>query len=94
MNIQRREVNNKGVFFIEENGSRLGQMTYRRENDHHIIIDHTEVGEALKGKGAGKQLVSRAVEWARENKLMITPECTFALSLFERIPEFSGVWKK
>ena len=30
-----------------------------------VIIDHTDVDDRLRGKGAGKQLVKSAVEWAR-----------------------------
>ncbi|MFO7672494.1 MAG: GNAT family N-acetyltransferase, partial [Lutibacter sp.] len=43
-----------------------------------IIIDHTQVDEKLKGQGAGKKLVIKAIEFAREKHLKIIPICTFA----------------
>jgi uncharacterized protein len=59
-----------------------------------IIIDHTEVSDSLKGKGAGKQLVSKAVDYARENNIKIIPLCTFAKSVFDKVPDFQDVLSK
>jgi len=56
-----------------------------------IIIDHTEVSDALRGKGAGKQLVTAAVEHARKNQLKILPICPFAKSVFNKTPQFDDV---
>jgi predicted GNAT family acetyltransferase len=56
-----------------------------------IIIDHTDVSDALRGKGAGKQLVSAAVDYARKNNIKILPLCPFAKSVFEKVKEFQDV---
>jgi len=85
MNIERIEHGNKGAFIIQENHQRLAEMTYSR-TDKQMIIEHTEVSDVLKGKGIGKQLVTAAVEFARENHITI-----YAKSIFERTPEFSDV---
>lgn len=92
MNIQQEEKGSKGAFFIEENGQRLAEMTYAKAGDTRLIIDHTEVSDALRGKGAGKQLVTAAVSFARQHKLKILPLCPFARSVFEKVPEFADVW--
>lgn len=94
MRILHKDLKNKGSFYIQENGKKLAQLYYSRYSPDHIIIDHTEVDEILKGKGAGKQMVTRAVEWARENNIRVTPVCSFAHSLFEKIPDFGDVWEK
>lgn len=94
MEILHKEVRNKGAFYIEEDGKRLAEMAYSRYSEGHITIDHTEVDNALRGKGAGKQMLTRAVEWARENNVRITAVCSFAHSLFEKIPDFEDVWEK
>lgn len=91
MNIQHEESASKGAFFIEESGIRLASMTYSKAGPGRIIIDHTEVSEALKGKGAGKQLVAASVEYARRNNLKILPLCPFAKSVFDRVREFADV---
>ena len=76
---------------MEEQGKRLAVMTFSKAGDQRIIIDHTEVSDALRGKGAGKQLVTAAVDHARKNGLKILPLCPFAKSVFDKVPAFSDV---
>ncbi len=94
MEVLHKELRNKGTFYIEENGKTLASMYYSRYSPEHIVIDHTEVDDALRGKGAGKQMIARAVEWARENKVRVTPACPFAHSLFQKITDFEDVWER
>jgi uncharacterized protein len=91
MEIKFEQSGNKGAFFIEENGKHLAEMTFSKAGDTRIIIDHTEVSDALRGKGAGKQLVSAAVDYARKNKIKILPLCPFAKSVFDKVKEFQDV---
>ena len=56
-----------------------------------LKIWHTEVGESLKGQGAGSALVAYAVNYARQHNLLIKPVCTYALSQFEKKPEYGDV---
>jgi uncharacterized protein len=91
MEIKFEQKATKGAFFIEENGQRLGEMTFSRAGDDVMIIDHTEVSEALKGKGAGKQMVAAAVDYARKNKIKILPLCPFAKSVFDKVKEYQDV---
>lgn len=92
MNIQQEESGTKGAFFIEEEGNRVAEMTYSKAGETKIIIDHTEVSDSLRGKGAGKQLVMAAVDYARKNNKRIIPLCPFARSVFQRVPEIKDVW--
>ncbi len=91
MNIDHIEHGSKGAFIIKENNQRLAEMTYSKAGDRLIIIDHTEVSDALRGKGAGNQLVSAAVNYAREKNIKILPLCPFAKAIFDKTPEFSDV---
>jgi predicted GNAT family acetyltransferase len=91
MQIQLEQTESKGSFFIEEAGSRLAEMTFTKAGAGLIIIDHTEVSDALRGTGAGKKLVTEAVEYARKHKLKILPLCPFAKSVFDKTPEFADV---
>ncbi len=91
MEIKFEQTGNKGAFFIEENEKRLAEMTFSKAGDTRIIIDHTEVSDVLKGKGAGKQLVSAAVDYARKNNIKIIPLCPFAKSVFDKVKEFQDV---
>ena len=91
MEILQSDDGKKGAFYIEENGERLAEMTYVWAGSAKFIIDHTEVSDKLAGKGAGKQLVAKAVEFAREKGLKIMPLCPFANSVFKKVAEYSDV---
>jgi len=91
MNIQNQDDGKKGQFFIEEKGFHLAEMTYVWVGEEKFIINHTEVSEQLKGMGAGKQLVSKAVEFARKKNIKIIPLCPFAKSVFDKVTEFRDV---
>ncbi len=91
MIIQREEHGSKGAFFIQEQGERQAEMTYTMAGPQRMIIDHTEVSDALRGKSAGKQLVAAAVEYARANQLKIIPLCPFAKAVFDKTPSFQDV---
>lgn len=94
MNIERIEYGNKGAFLIKDNDQRQAEMTYSKAGDKLIIIDHTEVSDALRGTGAGKKLVQASVDYARANNIKILPLCPFAKSVFDKTPEFSDVLNK
>jgi len=91
MNIQNEEQDTKGAFFIEKDGERIAEMTYRKMGADRIIIDHTEVNDPLKGKGVGKQLVEAGVKFARKNNLKIVLQCVFAKKIIDRIPEYQDI---
>jgi uncharacterized protein len=94
MDIKQIEHGSKGGFVIEKDNERLAEMTYSKAGDKLIIIDHTEVSDKLRGTGAGKQLVMKAVEYARNNHIKILPPCPFARSVFNKTPEIADVWSK
>jgi predicted GNAT family acetyltransferase len=56
-----------------------------------VILDHTEVDDALRGTGTGRKLVAAAVDWARDEELKLLPLCPFAKSVFDKTPEFGDV---
>lgn len=91
MNIQHKKSDNNGVFYIEVDGLKKAEMTYVMAGETKMIIDHTEVLAELSGTGAGKMLVEKAVEYARENKIKILPLCSFAKAVFEKTPSYSDV---
>ncbi len=91
MEIKFEESASKGAFYSEDNGERLAEMTFSKAGDKLLIIEHTEVSEKLKGKGAGKQLVAAAVEYARNKGIKILPLCPFAKAVFDKTPDFQDV---
>ena len=49
-----------------------------------FIINSTQVIENFNGKGVGKELLKKTVEFARENNLKIMPLCPFAKDGFDK----------
>lgn len=91
MEIKQKDDGKKGSFYIEVEGKKEGEMTYVWAGSDKIIIDHTEVSDVLKGKNAGKQMVQKAVEFARGKQIRIMPLCPFASSVFRKVPEYGDV---
>jgi predicted GNAT family acetyltransferase len=91
MLIQQKQIGHKGKFYVQENGEELAEMVYNMPSADKMIIEHTEVNDALRGKNVGVQLVMNAVEYARANDIKIIPLCTFAKSVFDRKPEIQDV---
>jgi predicted GNAT family acetyltransferase len=89
--VQIRINDNKGAFYIEVNGKQESLMTFVYAGEDKIIIDHTEVNPGNEGKGFGKKMVTKAVEFAREKGIKIIPLCPFAKSVFDKTPEFRDV---
>jgi predicted GNAT family acetyltransferase len=91
MEIKQINDTRKGYFEALEDGKQAGKMTYTWAGDSKFIIDHTEVNEDFNGKGVGKKLVMKAVEYARNNNLKIIPLCPFAKSVFDKTEEIHDV---
>jgi predicted GNAT family acetyltransferase len=52
-----------------------------------IFMNHTEVPDALQGKGVGSKLVRGALDLARQRELEIVPICPFIASYLKRHPD-------
>jgi predicted GNAT family acetyltransferase len=91
MEIKQLAVGSKGVFYVEEGDEHLAELGYHMADPSTLVIDHTEVNKKLEGRGIGKQLVKKTVDFARSNDLKIKLICPFAKSLFDRIKEWGDV---
>jgi predicted GNAT family acetyltransferase len=81
--IVREDEKTKGCYSYTEGGA-MAAMTFSKLGDTAIIIDHTEVPEAFKGRGIGARLVEKAVLDARAAGLKILPLCPFAAAQFRK----------
>jgi hypothetical protein len=71
-----------------------GQTSYLEfETDGHgwMTIWHTEVPEAVRGKGIGLELVTSAFQYAKENSLHVDVICPVAKNFVEKHPEFKAI---
>jgi predicted GNAT family acetyltransferase len=90
LTITRDEHSSKGRYVVRVDGAEA-EMTYSRAGERIIIIDHTGVPEALRGRHVGEALVQRGVEDARMEGRKIIPLCPFAKALISRHPEWQDV---
>ena len=76
----------EGMFYIEQDGEVVAELTYRLQGDGRLLADHTWVDESLEGQGIGKQLLDQAVAFAKEHKFKIVPLCPYVKHQFEKEP--------
>ena len=88
--ITREENDSKGRYMPRQEGG-TAELTYSRLGGAAIIIDHTAVPDALRGTGAGRRLVERAVADARAEGRKIVPLCPFTKAQIDRTPEWQDV---
>lgn len=56
-----------------------------------IIIEHTEVPEALEGRGLAGRMVRTALDYARAQNLKVLPICPFAKAFIGRHREYQDL---
>ena len=93
MDITHQHQGHRGAFVVLRDGARLAEMTYTVAGSR-VIIDHTQVDDALRGTGTGARLVAAAVEWARAEQVTLMPLCPFARSVFAKTPAYADVLAK
>jgi uncharacterized protein len=65
----------------------IGFAAYRRRNGR-IVFTHTEVSDAVEGRGYGSRLAAAALEGAAAESLEVVPLCPFIASYIERHPDY------
>jgi predicted GNAT family acetyltransferase len=91
--VEREDGASKGRYRLVVDGVEA-EMTYSRAGEGLIIIDHTEVPAALRGRKVGERLVRQAIEDARRDGVAIIPLCPFAKAQIGRHPEWQDVLRR
>jgi uncharacterized protein len=89
VSIDREELNGVHEFVLRIDGERLGFLEFTRPDVGVMRIEYVEVSPALRGTGLGRQLVAKAVDFARDAKLRIVPICSYARAVIQRDPAMS-----
>ncbi len=82
----------RGAFFIEREGRRIAELTYRMMGAD-AMLDHTWVDPNLRGGGEARSLVAAAVDWARMEHVKLVPACSYVRAVFDRTPAYADVRK-
>jgi predicted GNAT family acetyltransferase len=89
--IDREELNGVHEFVLRIDGERHGFLEFTRPEVGLMRIEYVEVSPELRGTGLGRQLVEKAVEFARETKLRVVPICSYARAVMTRDASMSEV---
>ena len=90
MDIESREDGAHGRYTATVDGHEA-EMTYSRTSPKLVIIDHTGVPDALRGRGVGQALALHAVEQAHAGGWKIMPLCPFFRAQAMRHAEWNDV---
>lgn len=94
MTVEHRRTGNGGIFYVEYENEIAAEMVYHSVSDNKMIIEHTEVSEALRGKNIGLELVHAGVEYARHHGMKIIALCPFAKKILDKKAEWQDVVEK
>ena len=84
INVVNNEVAER--FEVQLDGS-IALLQYRRLGERIVYI-HTEVPDALAGRGIGGALARTSLEFARAQHLTVVPLCPFVRAYIQQHPEY------
>ncbi len=71
----------------------IGKLTYSLDPDNNrMIITYVMVLPIHEGKGYGKKLVEKGIEFARDKNYKILPHCSFARTVLLRMNDVEDVY--
>jgi hypothetical protein len=68
------------------------ELVYSLDTDNRMIITHTYVPPAARGRAVALRLVERAVADAAERGLKIIPQCSYVARIAERRTEWAHLF--
>ena len=74
--------------FEMSSGGAIAFVEYERTGDGRVALLHTEVPEALSGRGVGSALVRGVLDALRAEGAKVVPRCEFVAAYVERHPEY------
>ncbi|PKV12882.1 GNAT family N-acetyltransferase [Xanthomonas prunicola] len=76
-------------FDIDTDGHRA-ELAYRCQGEI-MTITHTQVPDAIGGRGIAAVLVEAALDYARQSGLKVVPACSYADAYVRRHPQFQDL---
>ena len=85
MSNQRSGVRSR--FELEDEGE-TAYLEFEQDSGGWITLWHTEVPEALRGRGIAGELAKTGLEYARDNQLKVDVVCPLVANYISKHPEF------
>jgi uncharacterized protein len=89
MSTQKRNVT-RSRFELEEMGE-TAYLEFDMDSAGWITLLHTEVPEALRGRGIAGELAKTGLEYARDNQLRVDVICPLVANYISKHPEFQSL---
>jgi predicted GNAT family acetyltransferase len=86
MSKQKRNVT-RSRFELEEMGE-TAYLEFDLDSAGWITLLHTEVPDALRGRGIAGELAKTGLEYARDNQLKVDVVCPLVANYISKHPEF------
>lgn len=80
----KQEINeNGGTIYGFKNGEKRAHINLHFDKPGSMVISFVYVNPALRGGGAGAQMVHEAIELARKEKRQVRATCSYAASVLQ-----------
>jgi predicted GNAT family acetyltransferase len=86
----RQQSGTKSRFEFDENGE-TAYLEFELDSEGWMTLWHTEVPEALRGRGIAQMLAKTALDYARDNKLKVDVICPIVAGFIEKNPEYRSL---
>jgi predicted GNAT family acetyltransferase len=86
-----RDNTDNSRFELLVDGEVAGLAMYRRRGEDTIVVTHSEVRPAFRGRGLGNELAQRTLELIRSRGQRVVPICPFFARYVEEHPEYDDI---
>lgn len=66
-------------------------IEYIVDKDNTMYLTHTKVPNALGGKGVGKAIVEKTLNYLKDNGYKLAPLCPFVAAYLKRNPDWKSI---
>ena len=74
-------------------GQMIAEVTFPRNEDGTVTINHTFVDDSLRGQGIAGKLMEALAEHLRSQDKKAVLTCSYAVKWFEKHPEYNDLIK-
>ncbi|WP_411851471.1 GNAT family N-acetyltransferase [Stenotrophomonas sp. LGBM10] len=89
--VEHDEVQHRFQARVQGHLALLDYQIQTRNRRKRMVITHTEVPEAIGGRGIAGELTKVALRYAREHKLKVVPACAYAEAFMQRHAEYDDL---
>jgi predicted GNAT family acetyltransferase len=66
-------------------------LRYHYDGAGSLVLDHTEVPAPLRHRGIATRLARTALEFARDQHVVVVPVCPFVVAYLQQHPDFNSL---